>query len=55
MGFAQMSADLQAPCGYDEWSYGWRATGGVFHCSQRRSVTKDAESDLGAIGTFVAP
>lgn len=37
MGWSMRTGDLQAPVGYDKWSYGIRDTGGsILHCSQRQ-------------------
>ncbi|KAI8819212.1 concanavalin A-like lectin/glucanase domain-containing protein [Fimicolochytrium jonesii] len=43
IGWSQISGDLQAPCGYDQFSYGYRdEPGTLFHCSAK---VKDAPSD----------
>jgi hypothetical protein len=34
IGWSQISGELQAPCGYDEYSYSLRNTGGLFHASR---------------------
>ena len=37
VGWSMRTGDLQAPVGYDKWSYGIRDTGGsILHCSQRQ-------------------
>jgi Set1/Ash2 histone methyltransferase complex subunit ASH2 len=37
IGYSQISGDLQAPCGYDQFSYSIRSTGGLFHDSNQIS------------------
>jgi hypothetical protein len=36
IGWSQISGELQAPCGYDEFSYSLRNTGGLFHSSRNK-------------------
>jgi hypothetical protein len=37
VGWSMRTGDLQAPVGYDKWSYGIRDTGGsIIHCSHRQ-------------------
>ncbi|KAI8893988.1 hypothetical protein BC833DRAFT_606593 [Globomyces pollinis-pini] len=38
IGFSQISGDLQAPCGYDQFSYSFRDTGSLFHQSKGHNV-----------------
>jgi hypothetical protein len=48
IGWSQISGDLQAPCGYDVFSYSWRdAPGALFHQS---TAVKDAP--VGYAGGF---
>ncbi|KAI9013135.1 hypothetical protein BC832DRAFT_590094 [Gaertneriomyces semiglobifer] len=43
IGWSQISGDLQAPCGYDRFSYGYRARPGtLFHMSQAIQPTDKA-------------
>jgi SPRY domain len=39
IGWSMRTGDLQAPVGYDKWSYGIRNIGGsILHCSQRQDT-----------------
>lgn len=48
IGWSQISGDLQAPCGYDCFSYSFRADpGSYFHCSVGKEATRGfSESDV---------
>ena len=53
IGWAQKLANLQAPCGYDKFSYSWRSRKGtIFHDSHgktySRLVVKEAPAHTGA-------
>jgi Set1/Ash2 histone methyltransferase complex subunit ASH2 len=51
LGWAQKLANLQAPCGYDKFSYAWRSRKGtVFHDSKGRSYSRLRDSKSGGWG-----
>ena len=46
IGWAQPLANLQAPCGYDKFSYSWRSRKGtVFHDSQGKTYSRLIKSE----------
>lgn len=48
IGWAQKLANLQAPCGYDKFSYSWRSRKGTrFHDSIGKTYSKLVENDAG--------
>lgn len=36
LGFSMRTGELQAPCGYDKWSYAITSAGGIVHASRRQ-------------------
>lgn len=45
-GWAQHLANLQAPCGYDKFSYSWRSRKGtVFHESIGKSYSRQIDTE----------
>jgi hypothetical protein len=38
IGWSQISGDLQAPCGYDQFSYSFRSKSGLFHDSMETKL-----------------
>lgn len=61
IGWSQINGDLQAPCGYDQFSYGIRLSPlTLFHCSRKQSPIsatfgdiEETEIDCGQPGTVV--
>lgn len=45
IGWSQISGDLQAPCGYDQFSYGFRASpGSLFHKSRKAEAISGSQN-----------
>ncbi|KAH8865739.1 Set1/Ash2 histone methyltransferase complex subunit ASH2 [Schistosoma japonicum] len=54
IGWSQMYGNLQAPCGYDKFSYSWRSRlGTVFHESRGRHYAEDGYKKDDVVGCMI--
>lgn len=54
IGWSQMLGTLQAPCGYDKFSYAWRSRKGtVFHQSRGKHYAEEGYQQGDILGFFI--
>lgn len=54
IGWSQMLGTLQAPCGYDKFSYAWRSRKGtVFHQSRGKHYAEEGYQQGDVLGFFI--